>query len=118
MILDDEERIEVEGPHGPHDAVARVTLPQPAETTPELRAHLPLQGYLLLLDLHTGSQETGKVVWYSHLFKNFPQFVVIHTGKGYVSSAVLNSYSEQVKQNFYPHVPDILDVGELTINKQ
>ena len=26
------------------------------------------------------SQETGKVVWYSHLFKNFPQFVVIHTG--------------------------------------
>ena len=27
------------------------------------------------------SQETGKVVWYSHLFKNFPQFVVIHTVK-------------------------------------
>ena len=25
------------------------------------------------------SQEIGKVVWYSHLFKNFPQFVVIHT---------------------------------------
>ena len=23
--------------------------------------------------------ETGKVVWYSHLFKDFPQFVVIHT---------------------------------------
>ena len=29
------------------------------------------------------SQEVGKVVWYSHLFKNFPQFVVIHTVKGY-----------------------------------
>ena len=29
------------------------------------------------------SQETGKVVWYSHLFKNFPQFVVIHTVKGF-----------------------------------
>ena len=27
------------------------------------------------------SQETGKEVWYSHLFKNFPQFVVIHTVK-------------------------------------
>ena len=27
------------------------------------------------------SQEAGKVVWYSHLFKNFPQFVVIHTVK-------------------------------------
>ena len=25
------------------------------------------------------SQETGKTVWYSHLFKNFPQFVMIHT---------------------------------------
>ena len=27
------------------------------------------------------SQEAGKVVWYSHLFQNFPQFVVIHTVK-------------------------------------
>ena len=27
------------------------------------------------------SQEAGKVVWNSHLFKNFPQFVVIHTVK-------------------------------------
>ena len=25
------------------------------------------------------SQEAGKVVWYSHLLENFPQFVVIHT---------------------------------------
>ena len=29
------------------------------------------------------SQEVGKVVWYSHLFKNFPQFVLIHTVKGF-----------------------------------
>ena len=29
------------------------------------------------------SQEAGKVVRYSHLFKNFPQFVVIHTVKGF-----------------------------------
>ena len=29
------------------------------------------------------SQETGKVVWYSQLFKNFLQFVVIHTVKGF-----------------------------------
>ena len=28
-------------------------------------------------------QETDKVVWYSHLFKNVPQFVVIHTVKGF-----------------------------------
>ena len=25
------------------------------------------------------SQEAGKMAWYSHLFKNFPQFVVIHS---------------------------------------
>ena len=29
------------------------------------------------------SQEAGKVLWYSHLLKNFPQFVVIHTVKGF-----------------------------------
>ena len=29
------------------------------------------------------SQEAGMVVWYSQLFKNFPQFVVIHTVKGF-----------------------------------
>ena len=28
-------------------------------------------------------QEAGKVVWYSHLFQNCPQFVVIHTVKGF-----------------------------------
>ena len=26
---------------------------------------------------------TALVVWYSHLFKNFPQFVVIHAVKGF-----------------------------------
>ena len=25
------------------------------------------------------SQEAGQVVWYAHLFQNFPQFIVIHT---------------------------------------
>ena len=29
------------------------------------------------------SHEAGQVVWYSHLFQNFPQFVVIHTVKGF-----------------------------------
>ena len=29
------------------------------------------------------SEETSKVVWYSHLFKNIPQFAVIHTVKGF-----------------------------------
>ena len=29
------------------------------------------------------SQETGKMVWHSHFFKSFPQFVMIHTFKGF-----------------------------------
>ena len=29
------------------------------------------------------TQEAGQVVWYSHLFQNFPQFLVIHTVKGF-----------------------------------
>ena len=29
------------------------------------------------------SQEAGQVVWYVHLFQNFPQFIVIHTVKGF-----------------------------------
>ena len=29
------------------------------------------------------SQEIGQVVWYSYLFQNFPQFIVIHTVKGF-----------------------------------
>jgi len=29
------------------------------------------------------SQETGKMVWYSHLFKSFPQFIIIHKVKGF-----------------------------------
>ena len=42
------------------------------------------------------SQEAGEVVWYSHLFKNFPQFVVIYTVKGFniVNEAVVNIFLE------------------------
>ena len=29
------------------------------------------------------SEEAGQVVWYSHLFQNFPQFIMIHTVKGF-----------------------------------
>ena len=43
------------------------------------------------------SQEAGQVVWYSHLFQNFPQFVVIHTVKGFgiVSRAEIDVFLEQ-----------------------
>ena len=42
------------------------------------------------------SQETGQVVWYSHLFQNFSQFVVIHTVKGFgiVNKAEIDVFLE------------------------
>ena len=42
------------------------------------------------------SQEAGQVVWYSHLFQNFPQFIVIHTvqGFGIVSKAETDVFLE------------------------
>ena len=41
------------------------------------------------------SQEAGQVAWYSHLLKNFPQFVVIHTVKGFsvVNEAAVDIFS-------------------------
>ena len=42
------------------------------------------------------SQEADQVVWYSHLLKNFPQFIVIHTVKGFsiVSEAEVDVFLE------------------------
>ena len=55
-----------------------------------------VQLLLLLLDLHTDSQEAGQVVLYSHLFQNFPQFIVIHTLKGFgiVNKTEINVFLE------------------------
>ena len=42
------------------------------------------------------SQEARQVVWYSHLFQNFPQFIVIHTVKGFgtVNKAEIDVFLE------------------------
>ena len=42
------------------------------------------------------SQEAGQVVWYSHLFQNFPQLIVIHTVKGFgiVNKAEMDVFLE------------------------
>ena len=56
------------------------------------------------------SQEAGQVVWYSHLFQNFPQFIVIHTVKvfGMVNKAEVDVFLEL--SHFF-HDP--MDVGSL-----
>ena len=42
------------------------------------------------------SQEAGQVVWYSHLFQNFPQFIVIQAVKGFgiVNKAEIDVFLE------------------------
>ena len=55
-------------------------------------------------------QEAGKVVWYSHLFKNFPQFVMIHTVKGF---SIVNEAEVNVFLEFSCFFHDPMDVGNL-----
>ena len=58
------------------------------------------------------SQEVGKVAWYSysHLFQNFPQFVVIHTVKGF---GIVNKAEVDVFLELPCFLDDPMDVGNL-----
>ena len=56
------------------------------------------------------SQEAGQVVWYSHLFKNFPQFVVIHTIKGF---GLVNKVEVDIFLELSHIFDDPLDAGNL-----
>src|SRR5574337_456814 len=55
------------------------------------------------------SQEAGQVVWYSHLLKNFPQFVVIPIVKGF---GIVNKVEVDVFE-LYCFFSDPMDVGNL-----
>ena len=56
------------------------------------------------------SQEAGQVVWYSHLFQNFPQFVVIHTVNGF---GIANKAEIDVFLELSCFFHDLVDVGNL-----
>ena len=56
------------------------------------------------------SQEAGQVVWYSHLFQNFPQFIVIHTVKGF---GIVNKAELDVFLELSCFFDDPADVGNL-----
>ena len=56
------------------------------------------------------SQEAGQVVWYSHLFQNFPQFIVIHTVKGF---GTVNKAEIAVFLEISCFFDDLADVGNL-----
>ena len=57
------------------------------------------------------SQEAGQVVWYSHLLKNFPQFVLIHTVKGF---GIVNKVEKDVILELSCFFDDPTYVGNLT----
>ena len=56
------------------------------------------------------SQEADQVVWYSLLFQNFPQFIVIHTVKGF---GIVNKAEIHVFQELSCFFDDPADVGYL-----
>ena len=56
------------------------------------------------------SQEAGQVVWYFQFFKNFPQFVVIHTVKGF---GIVNKSEVDVFLELSCFFNDPTDVGNL-----
>ena len=56
------------------------------------------------------SQETGQMVWYSHILKNFPQCTVIHTVKGF---GVVNKAEIDVFLELSCFFDDPADVGNL-----
>ena len=56
------------------------------------------------------SQEAGQVVWYSHLFQNFPQFIVIHIVKGF---GIVNKAEIDVFLELSCFFHDPADVGNL-----
>jgi len=56
------------------------------------------------------SQEAGKVVWYSYLLRNFPQFVVIHTATGF---SIVNESEIDVFLELSCFFYDPTDVGNL-----
>ena len=56
------------------------------------------------------SQDTGQMVWYSHLLENLPQFIVIHTVKGF---DIVNKAEIDVFLELSCFVDDPADVGNL-----
>ena len=56
------------------------------------------------------AQEAVQVVWYSHLFQNLPQFIVIHTVKDF---GIVNKAEVDVFLKFSCFFNDPIDVGNL-----
>ena len=51
------------------------------------------------------------MIWYSHLFQNFPQFIVIHTVKGF---GIVNKAEIDVFLELSCFFDDPVDIGNFT----
>ena len=60
----------IQASHNPFSIWSQSVVPCPVLTV----AYWPAYRFL---------KEAGQTIWYSHLFQNFPQFIVIHTVKGF-----------------------------------
>ena len=55
-------------------------------------------------------QETGKMVWYSHLFESFPWFIMIHTIKGF---SIVDEIEVEIFLEFPSSLYDPANTGNL-----
>ena len=60
--------------------------------------------------MHIGFSRNSKMFWYSHLFKSFPQFIMIHTVKGF---GIVNETEVDVFLRFPGFLYDPANVGNL-----
>ena len=72
--------------------------------------HVPCPVLTCFLTCIQISQEAGQVVWYSHLCQNFPQFVLVHTVKGF---GIVNKAEIDVFLELSCFFHDPADVGNL-----
>ena len=64
----------------------------------------------MVLSAYLRFQKADQVVCYSHLFKNFPQFIVIHTVNGF---GTVNKADVEVFLERFCFFDDSMDVGNL-----
>ena len=71
---------------------------------------VPCPVLTVLPELLTDFSRAGQLVWYSHLFQNFPQFLVIHTVKVF---GIVNKAEIDVSLELSCFLNDSADVGNL-----
>ena len=74
---------------------------------------LYIQGCLVAASVsihYTPVQEADQVVWYSHVLKNCPEFVAIHTVKCF---GIINKAEVDIFLEFFCFFDDPVDVGNL-----